>query len=445
MSQSDVGRYLALSGGATAKARGVHEIISVAQAGTSCVIAKGSDHASTGSVTWAVMGSRGGSSSRITGIYFESGDSSGAWAILGPDEVSTSNLRIEANDVHNFSTLARATRLTGPLSVRGNTHAGPTNAAAGVLVARECPQVDTDLRISQVSPLDTSLAGLSGVSAARTPVSPGNPAALSLHALAVEYGAVVEFDSRYGVALSGTDVTGWTDRVNGVVWGPAHAGQYPVYTASDANFLNKPSIEVSAPTTNLHRGFAATLSAGLVPTAPWFPTVVLVFRMKTTAVLGANASRLQVTPSDSLAQVIFPLCEGFAGWNAAYYVGATGATHLTQGTPRPNGGVADTSPHWLLVSERAGGASSHNLLGSTEKWSERDCPMAVMQNDARAAFTGGLTVDLQLFKNNGGASPTNTVTASVVYAAVYNRPATRAFIDRLGDLIRLEFGVESFA
>lgn len=56
-------------------------------------------------------------------------------------------------------------------------------------------------------------------------------------------GLVADFDPRYGVALSGSDVTSWTDQQSSHVMTGA-VSERPTFTAADSNLNNHPSIRI---------------------------------------------------------------------------------------------------------------------------------------------------------------------------------------------------------
>lgn len=54
------------------------------------------------------------------------------------------------------------------------------------------------------------------------------------------------WDARYGIALSGSEITGWTGRQQGIVLAPPAAINRPTYEADGANFFGRPVVKFTA-------------------------------------------------------------------------------------------------------------------------------------------------------------------------------------------------------
>jgi hypothetical protein len=139
-------------------------------------------------------------------------------------------------------------------------------------------------------------------------------------------------DAAYGTStvVNGANVSSWQDKINGVQYTQATAGNQPTYVASDANFNNLPAIDFGV---NLNKVlFSTSASFGLGSM-----THLLVVRNQTTTAPVANLIL------GNGAQI------GFTGGGAGANI--TGFGYQSAGTAFTRTNIEDTNMH-IVVANR---------------------------------------------------------------------------------------------
>jgi hypothetical protein len=421
---------------------GVYLITRILNA-TQCEVRKGSSHTAFSGYTWQLRTAEA-SFVELGGRLYHEGDAYAAVGMYGLEsgatEPSVKVTGIVAQDFNgaalvesyaeNATIIVEDNRPTNgtPIKVRAR-HAGTIRALDATLDELDLDEYSREGVICRTTGHVNASRDASRFGGIYTATSLG---AGRLRTLCRDAGANAILDARVAssVALTGgTNVTGWTDLVGGAVAALEHAGQYPVYNASDANFAGKASILFGAGAAGGLSSKGMTLS---LPAAKWTPRahrpcLLVVARAAHTSQL--DSSTLCYVALEDDANSYFQTY--FNHHNLAGIGGAVssqlGAAHA--GTPVvPPSDPNYTGPHALIV----GSAGRPGLQIDSELGYQH------FSYTPERGWLGGHDIVLRMGTSAGTSA---TVDLWVAFAASFPHGISVKQRDRLLDAAANEYGV----
>lgn len=192
--------------------------------------------------------------------------------------------------------------------------------------------------------------------------------------LANECGAVAILDPRIAssLTLSGTDITAWASRVNGLSAVPFVSGNFSTYIASDPVF-GTPSVQLTASAAGANKGLALLIPAAKLPSIKHQMSVVVVYRTPDATPAPTGQQRRILLSSASAAHA--------AGFNEADHAGPVCYGGVGSSDPGAFVFTAPGTPDALAHCAVFGSAGRMRLCLDTDQtrvravgWEEYDAP-----------------------------------------------------------------------
>lgn len=340
---------------------------------TSVAVRKGSNHALTSAVDWAVC--RGlDSYLDVSGQTYHEVGCYAAFGFYGTTISGNSRLSVRDCNMANAEYVVEAlgnVSSFGPSVILENlVQITGKLIKARRLISLYCP----DTAIQAIGNIDESTrevlmcrqsATYFNYTTILSPggmYAPANPLPGRLRTMCRYAGANFMIDARVSssIARTGANVTGWTDLINGIVVGLSNAGKYPQYSASDAAFAGQPSVTLTGatPATDVC-GMIGTIPAALWPNVDGFtPSMIMIYRLTSAVVMPNNQHRrmgVEDTAGNSWLIAIFH--ENSFSLTDTWWTSSMRLGGLFRGPLIP----ADTIAHCLIL-----GGAGNNEAGMAE-------------------------------------------------------------------------------
>lgn len=233
------------------------------------------------------------------------------------------------------------------------------------------------------------------------------------------------WDSEHGLALSGTDVQTWTDRINGIVANPFNGGVFPQYTASHSVF-GLPAVEFDTAASASKAAFTATLTSSHIADGA-FVGLFCVFALP--SITTGNFRRIMLTNGGTNYWVLAPY------ETSAMYIQLANTLTPTTDYGYAAGHSANASTAYSASDPQFGmlveGYSNHrSYVYSTVQNTS-------MGSYARRVGSGNLT----LYIGSGAAQDQQAW--SLLAVAVLTTPLTLAELQELHFLLEDKYGIAS--